>query len=155
MFCSLFIVLPLLVIQFVNMTGRIEGKCYANHMWDSEEGQCKPCPQGYFGINCTSKCLMPFYGLKCKSTCNCTDDKCHHIQGCNEIQSVTDSYGSTVENDTNMTGKTFTTETESKWMRPVIFGVFGLAGLLFFITVIYMYNFKHQHIKRTGVAETT
>lgn len=68
---------------------------------------------------------------------------------------VTDSYGSTLEIDTNTTSKTFATETESKWMRPVMFGVFGLAGLLFFITVIYMYNFKHQQIKCLAVAETT
>lgn len=68
---------------------------------------------------------------------------------------VTDSNGTTVINDTNMNGQTFTTETESKWMRPVMFGVFGLAGLLFFITVIYMYNFKYQQIKRLAVAETT
>lgn len=54
-----------------------------------------------------------------------------------------------------MNGQTFTTETESKWMRPVMFGVFGLAGLLFFITVIYMYNFKHQQIKCLAVADTT
>lgn len=54
-----------------------------------------------------------------------------------------------------MNGQTFTTETESKWMRPVMFGVFGLAGLLFFITVTYMYNFKYQKIKRPAVAETT
>ncbi|XP_052681417.1 multiple epidermal growth factor-like domains protein 10 [Crassostrea angulata] len=136
------------------MTG-IEGKCYANHKWNSEEKQCKSCPQGYFGINCTSKCVFPLYGLKCKSTCNCTHDKCHHIQGCNQNPSVTDSNGSTVKNDTNMNGQSFTTETESKWMRPVMFGVFGLAGLLFFITVIYMYNFKHQQIKCLAVAETT
>lgn len=68
---------------------------------------------------------------------------------------VTDSTGSTVENDTNMNGQSFTTETESKWMRHVMFGVFGLAGLLFFITVIYIYNFKYQQIKRLAVAETT
>lgn len=68
---------------------------------------------------------------------------------------VTDSNASTVKNDTNMNGQSFTTETESKWMRPVMFGVFGLAGLLFFITVIYMYNFKHQQIKCLAVAETT
>lgn len=68
---------------------------------------------------------------------------------------VTDSNGSTVKNDTNMNGQSFTTETESKWMSTVMFGVFGLAGLLFFITVICMYNFKHPHIKRTAVAETT
>lgn len=67
---------------------------------------------------------------------------------------VTDSNGSTVKNDTNMNGQSFTTETESKWMH-VMFGVFGLAGLLFFITVIYMYNFKYQQIKRSAVAETT
>lgn len=55
-----------------------------------------------------------------------------------------------------MNGQTFTTETESKWMRPVMFGVFGLAGLLFFITLIYMYIiFKHQQIKRPAVAKTT
>lgn len=54
-----------------------------------------------------------------------------------------------------MNGQSFTTETESKWMRPVMFGVFGLAGLLFFITVINMYNFKHPQMKCLAVAETT
>lgn len=42
------------------------------------------CPHGYFGINCTTKCLLPYYGLKCKSKCRCYHGDCHHIDGCNQ-----------------------------------------------------------------------
>lgn len=40
-------------------------------------------------------------------------------------------------------------------MRHVMFGIFGLALLLFFVTGIYMYSLKHQQIKRSAVAKTT
>lgn len=60
---------------------------------------------------------------------------------------ITDSNGTTVNDQTP------TSETES-WMRHVMFGIFGLAGLLLFVTVIYIYSLKHQQIKRPAVAKT-
>lgn len=132
---------------------RIESKCYVNHKWDFKERKCAPCPQGYFGVNCTSECVLPYYGLKCNLKCNCSLDDCHHIHGCN--QTLWDNNNTAGDKYTNINGQTITTKTESKWMRSVMFGIFGLAGLLFFVTVIYMYSFTHQQINRIAVAETT
>lgn len=67
---------------------------------------------------------------------------------------ITDSNGTTVKKDNSINSQTLTSETES-WMRHVMFGIFGLALLLFFVTGIYMYSLKHQQIKRPAVAKTT
>lgn len=49
----------------------------------------------------------------------------------------------------SINGQTVTMETESKWTRPVLYGIFGLAGLLFFITLVYI--FTHQQTQRLTV----
>lgn len=55
----------------------------------------------------------------------------------------------TVSKDNSIIGQTVTMETESKWTRPVLYGIFGLAGLLFFITLVYI--FTHQQTQRPTV----
>lgn len=40
------------------------------------------CHQGYFGLNCETKCPFPYYGFKCQLECNCIDKNCHHVSGC-------------------------------------------------------------------------
>lgn len=65
---------------------------------------------------------------------------------------ITDSNGTTVKKGNSINNQTPTSETES-WMRQVMFGIFGLAGLLLFVTVIYIYSLKHQQIKRPAVAK--
>lgn len=68
---------------------------------------------------------------------------------------ISDSNGTAVKKDNSTNEQTVTRETGSRWMRHVMFGIFGLAGLLFLITLIYMYSLKHQQIKRPAVAKTT
>lgn len=55
----------------------------------------------------------------------------------------------TVSKDNSIIGQTVTMETESKWTRPVLYGIFGLAGLLFFITLVYI--FTHEQTQRSTV----
>lgn len=55
----------------------------------------------------------------------------------------------TVSKDNSIIGQTVTMEIESKWTRPVLYGIFGLAGLLFFITLVYI--FTHQQTQRPTV----
>uniref|UniRef100_A0A8W8M830 Uncharacterized protein n=1 Tax=Magallana gigas TaxID=29159 RepID=A0A8W8M830_MAGGI len=42
----------------------------------------KPCDEGYYGSNCSSKCRFPMYGVNCMSNCNCSAINCHHVYGC-------------------------------------------------------------------------
>lgn len=67
----------------------------------------------------------------------------------------TENTGTTVNKDNSLGGQTIFNkpETESKWIRYVMFGIFGLAGLLFFISLIYI--FTHQQISRQTVAGAT
>lgn len=37
---------------------------------------------GYNGINCTSLCPFPRYGVDCQGTCNCSKDLCDVSTGC-------------------------------------------------------------------------
>lgn len=37
---------------------------------------------GYTGINCTSLCPYPQYGVDCQRSCNCNKDLCDVSTGC-------------------------------------------------------------------------
>lgn len=49
------------------------------------------CNQGYFGLNCETKCPFPYYGFKCRLVCNCIDTDCHHVSGCGTASGGTSS----------------------------------------------------------------
>lgn len=40
------------------------------------------CIPGYSGINCTSLCPYPQYGVYCQRKCNCSKDMCDVSTGC-------------------------------------------------------------------------
>lgn len=40
------------------------------------------CPEGFEGENCSNKCRYPRYGRYCSKTCHCSEQKCHHVNGC-------------------------------------------------------------------------
>lgn len=67
---------------YIGVLGRNESFCYADHKWDYTERKCISCNQGYFGLNCETKCPFPYYGFKCRLVCNCIDTDCHHVSGC-------------------------------------------------------------------------
>lgn len=52
-----------------------------------ENGECKECLPGYFGENCTSRCVYPNYGKTCQHTCDCNVTDCNHVHGCQGIYS--------------------------------------------------------------------
>lgn len=178
MFCILSILLLLQTVQSANVDV-VRGNrsiCFVDHVWNVEERKCTPCPKGYFGFGCETKCGFPYYGLKCALNCSCNVEHCDHIYGCNRriidtniidspktlttLSHITignnkwkENYGHIINKDNSVNGQTLTTEKESKWMRPVIFGIFGVAGLLFFITLIYL--FTHRQIQRPSVVGPT
>lgn len=41
------------------------------------------CQIGYFWINCERKCFFPYFGEKCKETCQCPKLSCDFATGCN------------------------------------------------------------------------
>lgn len=38
---------------------------------------------GYSGVNCTSLCPYPQYGVDCQQECNCSKEMCNVSTGCN------------------------------------------------------------------------
>lgn len=40
---------------------------------------------GYTGVNCSSSCPYPYYGVDCQRTCKCSRDKCDVSTGCNSL----------------------------------------------------------------------
>uniref|UniRef100_K1QBW9 Uncharacterized protein n=1 Tax=Magallana gigas TaxID=29159 RepID=K1QBW9_MAGGI len=58
--------------------------CQSYHM---DNGKCQECPPGYSGDKCNIKCVYPWYGRLCGSSCsndpnNCSRDDCHPALGC-------------------------------------------------------------------------
>eukprot|EP00105_Crassostrea_gigas_P041148 XP_019925296.1 PREDICTED: cell death abnormality protein 1-like [Crassostrea gigas] len=63
--------------------------CYSNFFLDN--GECKACPSGYFGTNCSTPCHYPHYGKSCGKTCHCNATDCDRVFGClrNNSETVT------------------------------------------------------------------
>lgn len=42
------------------------------------------CKDGFFGVNCSTKCPVMYFGPSCGFMCSCSIDQCHHITGCQQ-----------------------------------------------------------------------
>nr|XP_034338681.1 multiple epidermal growth factor-like domains protein 10 [Crassostrea gigas] len=62
---------------------RNKNRCCANYYRSSLNEQCKECPAGTFGLNCSRICGDNYYGRLCKEECNCTGGQyCDPVHGC-------------------------------------------------------------------------
>lgn len=43
---------------------------------------CTKCKPGFYGINCSSACLFPYYGEGCQQECVCSKEECDISIGC-------------------------------------------------------------------------
>lgn len=57
------------------------GCCPDTH-WDTELNKCVDCPPGFFAVNCSRKCLYPYYGATCNQSCRCNKTHCNFVDGC-------------------------------------------------------------------------
>ncbi|XP_062595754.1 uncharacterized protein LOC134257122 [Saccostrea cucullata] len=49
----------------------------------SNNGECLPCPRGYFGLHCSYSCPYPSYGHRClDGNCRCPKEWCSVSDGC-------------------------------------------------------------------------
>ncbi|XP_061164266.1 multiple epidermal growth factor-like domains protein 10 [Saccostrea echinata] len=51
-------------------------------------GECKECPPGFFGDNCSRQCYYPYYGRLCLYMCQCDNNTCDHVIGCTNNTSM-------------------------------------------------------------------
>ncbi|XP_062587050.1 platelet endothelial aggregation receptor 1-like isoform X2 [Saccostrea cucullata] len=51
----------------------------------------RECKIGYYGMNCSSPCPPPTFGLDCQTLCPCENDICNHITGCMLERGTTES----------------------------------------------------------------
>ncbi|XP_052710775.1 cell death abnormality protein 1-like [Crassostrea angulata] len=56
--------------------------CCPGSSWNSSTEQCERCMPGYSGLNCSSPCPYPLYGVECQKSCNCNRDLCDVSTGC-------------------------------------------------------------------------
>lgn len=45
---------------------------------------CQACGKGHMGFNCEIKCPYPLYGEDCQMRCDCIDEVCDPVNGCNQ-----------------------------------------------------------------------
>lgn len=60
-----------------------QDKCTTDCVWIQSNNKCIDCPNGYFGINCSSPCRYPNYGKDCQHDCShCVKEACNSTFGC-------------------------------------------------------------------------
>lgn len=89
---------------------------------------------GYNGINCTTVCPYPLYGVDCQQLCNCTKDLCNVSNGC-----VGPTTGKDIENICNQ----IRCKWKCKWFEKacILFDIF----VILFIIVRSVYNRSWDH----------
>lgn len=50
------------------------------------------CSNGYFGNECSTKCIYPNYGEDCQYYCQCGKTKCHFSDGCTKKMATFNQY---------------------------------------------------------------
>ncbi|XP_078324061.1 uncharacterized protein LOC144622553 isoform X1 [Crassostrea virginica] len=79
-----FVVLTIIKVESCAADGNCSNKkqvhCCNNYFLDN--GICKVCLPGYFGMNCSSQCPFPSFGVLCSDTCQCNATECNHVNGC-------------------------------------------------------------------------
>ena len=45
-----------------------------------------PCKDGYYGSKCRLRCPFPYFGEGCVLKCNCSEEHCQHVHGCQSPQ---------------------------------------------------------------------
>lgn len=74
--------------------------CLTNHYKDGND--CKECPVGYFGDNCTNICPSSYFGRLCVHECECSP--CHYIYGCVKHVADTTELSNSYETTDETTG---------------------------------------------------
>ena len=46
------------------------------------------CKDGYYGSKCRLRCPFPYFGEGSLLKCNCSEEHCHHVHGCQSTQST-------------------------------------------------------------------
>nr|XP_022291233.1 uncharacterized protein LOC111102681 [Crassostrea virginica] len=67
--------------------------CCPGFEWNKIENRCLPtvlgpCKDGYYGKQCRLRCPLPHFGEGCVLKCNCSEEHCHHVHGCQSPQEL-------------------------------------------------------------------
>ncbi|XP_061177504.1 multiple epidermal growth factor-like domains protein 10 [Saccostrea echinata] len=89
---------------------RIDGSrgCCAGTILNSALNRCENCSTGYFGLNCTDKCLYPSFGDNCQQHCSCDNTSCHFAKGCPQTTEKIDTLRNFGEASKSMTRELYT-----------------------------------------------
>ncbi|XP_078337891.1 uncharacterized protein LOC111133095 isoform X1 [Crassostrea virginica] len=89
----IFLVINYLMISSIIPNQRVVGNSTPCRRYDygccfneyNVNGNCRECPLGTLGVNCSSECPEGYYGKLCKEECDCTlNHYCDHRFGCQE-----------------------------------------------------------------------
>ncbi|XP_062602574.1 uncharacterized protein LOC134264288 [Saccostrea cucullata] len=108
--------------------------CCPNTSWDKRSSSCVGCENGYFGHNCSEKCIYPYYGEACEEKCFCTELHCDPFYGCLVHSTALNPNGS--PNFTEINGHTElegnnVQDRENIWTLKVLLVIVSLTSIMF------------------------
>lgn len=110
--------------------------CCKGYKWNFKTKKCEECTSGYTGLNCTSSCPHPTYGVRCQGYCDCTNVTCDVSKGCLYTgENISKSSMSNILNDLNKTTRIINKNNCSSNYKMTNTSATGRVMLLF-ITVL-------------------
>lgn len=65
-------------------------QCCSGYEWNNMLRKCIKCKPGFYGINCSMTCLLPYYGEGCQQECVCSkEEECDISIGCQKKSTTT------------------------------------------------------------------
>ncbi|XP_062594114.1 uncharacterized protein LOC134255606 isoform X2 [Saccostrea cucullata] len=110
-----------------------ENNCCQGFFFEEISHECKECPPGYIGVNCSMACRYPGYGQYCQEQCNCSQELCDISTGClgHNLNSLNQ------ENVLQENKSSESREENANWnmasqLTPILIGIIAFLAFLLF-----------------------
>ncbi|XP_062570040.1 uncharacterized protein LOC134232095 [Saccostrea cucullata] len=110
-----------------------ENNCCQGFFFEEISHECKECPPGYIGVNCSMACRYPGYGKYCQEQCNCSQELCDISIGCLglNLDPLNEEKVFQEKNSTKLRDENDNLNMESQ-LTPILIGIIAFLAFLLF-----------------------
>ncbi|XP_048752484.2 uncharacterized protein LOC125664033 isoform X3 [Ostrea edulis] len=125
---------------------KTEKCCFNFH--ETENGKCEECLIGTFGVNCSGRCPLGYFGRLCNEMCVCRADECNATYGCSPETDWSTLLTSKVLIMESVSSSPPQPIPSSTWERTT-FILLGSIGMLVLVGMIYCFKLRFSKTRRS------